>query len=507
MTIATLGFCCVSILGLAVPEVFGPIDDAPVRQPPPQPRADPAEGEILLEWVAGRETVPSSDRDTLRLGPPGGKRSLTWGAAGEKSIPLEELLFLKLSGVASRAAPVTFFLRDGSELLGSIPSPGTGRAGGDPGDKDSVFVHAPGLSSTPVKLAIDSLRGLLVHDPFAMARKVEAPTGQEAGNKDKDDKDNDGAAAPVSKSQPKSPRAASSKGLAGHSSGANVRLRNEILRSVPPKDVLVFLEEGRAQGVLDSITPEGVKFSSEGLGDVRVGFDKLRAVILSELGEPGKKPAPKTPGVGLARALLRDGSCLEGVLTEIQGGTLSIAPASLGLQKLALKDVVEIAFLGGRLSYLSDRDPVRVDERLPAAYTANARPYQRDLSVQEGPLKLGGREFRKGLGVHSYSLLEYDLGGSFSRFQSTIGLDESARPTGSRITGTEGFVIFRVRLDGKLLFEKPMSWRDPGEAVDLGVASGKILSLEVDCGKPGDASSVFNFALDRADWAEARLIQ
>ncbi len=456
------------------------------EQPPEPPLPTNTEGveapggESLLESLASRETVASSALETLSLSPgTGARRAVTWGPAGEKSVPLEDLLFLKLSGVVVRSSPLTLFLRDGCELVGSIASP-SGLAEG--GTAEVCFVNCPGLSKAPLRVLLDTLKGLLLHNSLG------APKGPEP------------EAAAAREPQPRV--------STGPRSPASVRLRNEILRSRPRKDLLVFLEEGRAQGILDSITPEGIKFSSEGLGDIQVGFDKLRAVLLSELTDAGTKSPPKEPQVdGLVRVTLRDGTVLQGQLVEIQSKSLSITTATLGLLKTTLGDCVEIAFLGGRVSFLSDREPVRVEEHLPAAFTANSMPFQRDSSVLQGPLRIGGREYRKGLGVHSYSLLEYDLASNFTRFQAMIGLDESARPPGSRITGTEGFVIFRVRLDGRLLLEKPLSWRNPGEAVDLDVKGGKLLSLEVDCGKAGDASSIFNFALDRANWAEARLIR
>ena len=90
------------------------------------------------------------------------------------------------------------------------------------------------------------------------------------------------------------------------------------------------------------------------------------------------------------------------------------------------------------------------------------------------------------------------------------GLDDTARPEGDA-PGVEkdGAVVFRVKLDGKLLMERPMSWKDSPLPVDLAVTGGKRLSLEVDYGEEGADSNpaIERFALDRANWAEARLIR
>jgi hypothetical protein len=118
---------------------------------------------------------------------------------------------------------------------------------------------------------------------------------------------------------------------------------------------------------------------------------------------------------------------------------------------------------------------------------------------------MGGTTRRKGLGVHSYSLLEFDLAAEFSRFRATLGLDDSARPEEAQPQGgDEGSVVFRVKLDGKVLFEKGMTWRDPPTPVDLSVEKGRLLALEVDYGPPEGG---FNLVRDRANWAEARVVK
>jgi hypothetical protein len=150
-------------------------------------------------------------------------------------------------------------------------------------------------------------------------------------------------------------------------------------------------------------------------------------------------------------------------------------------------------------------EPKTVKETLGPAFT-DLKPFRRDASVLREPLRMAGREHRKGLGVHSYSLLEFDLAGQFARFQALIGLDDSARPRGAS-TGAEGSVTFRVRLDGKLLLERPMTWRDAPAPAELDVRGGKTLSLEVDYGGPADIRGIINCALDRADWADARVVQ
>jgi hypothetical protein len=509
-----------------------------------------AEEEIVLESVSSRETVAASALPTILLARGAdGKDVLCWGPAQEKKAPIENLLLIRFpapraAAGARPAAALTIFLRDGAELRGGIvqkgPKPGTKEhpGGESPKASDAVTFQCRALGSEPYQIPLEAIQGVLVHVAGASPGGATRPP---------DDAAKSPGEAPVSPGEPGASPGGSTGGSTGQgkpsrarrsspgsdaTSPSSIRLRNEILRTKPKKDILVLLEEGRMEGLLESMGPDGIRFSSETLGDVRVAYDKVRAVILAEVGaEPAdhgadaKKPAPKdagsskgagADGAGAAgaqaasnrvRATLRDGTILPARLTSVREGVLALRHPDLGDLSVPLAETIELAFLGGRLSYLSDRDPKLVKETLPASFRENARPFQRDASVMEGPLRMAGREYRKGLGVHAHSLLEYDLKGEYSRFQATIGLDESARPMHPDVSGTEGSVVFRVRVDGKPLFEKPMTWRDAPAALDLPIQGGSTLSLEVDCGVPGDVASILNFALDRADWAEARIIK
>ena len=124
-------------------------------------------------------------------------------------------------------------------------------------------------------------------------------------------------------------------------------------------------------------------------------------------------------------------------------------------------------------------------------------PPERDRSNGEtgatdgNPITLQGVLFEKGLGVHANGQVAFDLGGAYSRFRSTIGLDDE--------TGSGGSVIFRVMADGALLYESPVMLGDSANIeVDVSVANRNRLVLEVL--DAGDGNG-----LDHADWAFARL--
>ena len=82
----------------------------------------------------------------------------------------------------------------------------------------------------------------------------------------------------------------------------------------------------------------------------------------------------------------------------------------------------------------------------PSAATNGWGPYERNRSNGQrrggdgNTLTIGGVRFDKGLGTHAPSSLKYDLGGQYSRFESSVGVDDTE--------GSNGSVTFEVWVDG-----------------------------------------------------------
>lgn len=124
-------------------------------------------------------------------------------------------------------------------------------------------------------------------------------------------------------------------------------------------------------------------------------------------------------------------------------------------------------------------------------------PYERDRSNGEqaagdgGPITLDGVVYAKGLGVHAASRLTYSLGGSYSRFQSDIGVDDSR--------GSSGSVVFIVQVDGVEVFRSGViTGASATQSLDIDVTGAGTLTLIVD--PNGSANN------DHANWADAKLI-
>ncbi len=114
-----------------------------------------------------------------------------------------------------------------------------------------------------------------------------------------------------------------------------------------------------------------------------------------------------------------------------------------------------------------------------------------DAALDGRPIRLGGRAYDKGLGVHGPSLLRYRLGRACSRFAADVGIDDDQ--------GDAGTVEFEVWADGERLFQSGvLTGTSPPREVLVDVTDKRELRLFVGVG--GDTN-----ALDHAVWAGARL--
>jgi hypothetical protein len=155
-----------------------------------------------------------------------------------------------------------------------------------------------------------------------------------------------------------------------------------------------------------------------------------------------------------------------------------------------LERLTRLTVLNGRLVFLPDIRPAEVQE---TPFFDTPHPFRIDRSQGGRPLRLGGRVYARGLGVHARSALTYALAGSFKSFAATLGVDSEV--------GNGGSVVFRVIGDDKPLYESPvLRGGDTPLAVTVDVSGVLLLRLEVDEAENADVA-------DHADWAEARLLK
>jgi hypothetical protein len=170
---------------------------------------------------------------------------------------------------------------------------------------------------------------------------------------------------------------------------------------------------------------------------------------------------------------------------------LSVEAVYGGSLEVPTSAVVSLQFFGGRADYLSDLKPL---EYRFQPYLLDDWPLVRDLSVTGDPLRVRGREFSKGLGMHSSSEVVFDLAGEYRQFQATAGINDATRGRGS--------AVLAVEVDGRRVYTSGLvTGSSPAEEIGpIDVSGAKRLKLIVEFGEFGDV-------LDHVDWCNALLVK
>jgi hypothetical protein len=124
----------------------------------------------------------------------------------------------------------------------------------------------------------------------------------------------------------------------------------------------------------------------------------------------------------------------------------------------------------------------------------STNPYAIGLgqSASGNTISLHGVQYTNGLGAHAVSHIQFALQGA-TRFHSDIGVDDDA-------CCNSASVIFNVSVDGTNLYNSGVvTSSSTTQTIDVSVAGGSVLSLDVTNGISGNVG-------DHADWAGAYIL-
>ncbi|MCG3125966.1 MAG: hypothetical protein CHACPFDD_00794 [Phycisphaerae bacterium] len=186
------------------------------------------------------------------------------------------------------------------------------------------------------------------------------------------------------------------------------------------------------------------------------------------------------------RVVLRDGQVFAGRAVSCDDESLTIASTVFENLPLAWRRVARIDVRSERLRLLSDLTPSAYEFE---PFFDVRWEYAVDRSLSGRPIRLGGREFARGVALHSRARLTYALNGEFAQFAATVGIDDAMAPRGR--------AAVRVLGDGQVLWESPdVRGGEAPRDVLVSVARVAELTLEVDFGEDLDLSDhvCFGFA-------------
>ena len=213
-----------------------------------------------------------------------------------------------------------------------------------------------------------------------------------------------------------------------------------------PADIAFLTGDQETEGTIVKLTGSDVVIKVDELGDISLGYEKLRSVKLAPLTKPKAIKGFK------ATVYLTDGSRVSGKLTSYKDGKLTLKWFGIDVE-LPKSSIRAVYFSGGKFDHLSDLKPVSVNE-IPF-FDNFLYTYQLDHSlVKKQDISIRKKKFFKGVSVHSRTVLIYALDGAYARFVSTIGIDDEARGKGDVV-----FVVYGDGKELKTIFPRQIPWQ------------------------------------------------
>ncbi|MBI2825670.1 MAG: NPCBM/NEW2 domain-containing protein [Planctomycetia bacterium] len=276
-------------------------------------------------------------------------------------------------------------------------------------------------------------------------------------------------------------------------SGALADQWAEILKTERAGDVLVVRKNEALDyvtGVIRDVKDDAVQFELDG-EVVSVPRAKVDGLLYHHAGR--KAPPP-------AYCVVTDafGSQLRAASIATEGDRARVKTAA-GVEIVRpLAELVRLDFSQGNVQYLGDLKPESV-VWTPYVGDADASPVARefyrvraDRSLEGGALRLGGKEYAKGLAMHSRTEIVYRLPDKVRSFEALVGIDDRARPLGD--------VKLSILGDDRPLFEGKITGKEAPQSLRLDISGVNRLKIVADFGEDLDVA-------DSLDLCEARILK
>jgi len=277
---------------------------------------------------------------------------------------------------------------------------------------------------------------------------------------------------------------------------------NTFLKRDAEKDNLVVAKRDGSgldflAGIVSNVTATQVEFLLDG-ETIPVPAERVYGIVFART-----KKAVTPATIQLTSAV---GDVLSAKSITLEGDQFKAETAWGQTVFIALTSLQKIDLSSGRIQFLSDMPALaeRFDGVDPegSLFTglidADQQKLlfgpQRNTTIErQSRLRLRGREFTKGLCIHSKTEMQWDLEKKFSAMECLVGIDDEVAFNGSHA------VALKITGDGNVLFEKLIATTDDPLPLRLSLEGVSILTVLVDF---GDGSSV----CDWLDLADAKLV-
>jgi hypothetical protein len=239
-----------------------------------------------------------------------------------------------------------------------------------------------------------------------------------------------------------------------------------------------------AEGVLVGTEPEKIVFQFKGK-DRTVKESMVRAIFLAQLAGAQKVASPK------GWAHLANGSVVGFSSMTIAKGQATLATATMGSVSVVAKQIRRVVWASDRMAELSAMTPSAVTQQ---GFFGKKWAVGVNRSVAGGALRLDGKQYLSGVGLHSRCELTYALAGKYTLFVARAGIDGAVQPAGEATLTILG--------DGKpLLKSTVLRGKDVSVPIRLDVKGVKTLTIRVGYGADKIDTG------DHVDLVAARLIR
>jgi hypothetical protein len=261
---------------------------------------------------------------------------------------------------------------------------------------------------------------------------------------------------------------------------------DSLLTEKVKRDQIVILKAGELNplpGTFGDVDKEGktIQFRRETGEVVSISLDKLHGMIFYRTEAPAQPP--------VCMVLDTQGNTLAAAKIAVAGGTYSVTTPAGAQLSLAENVLARLDYNRGKLTFLSDLEPAKVVERSGAGLIVR---YRKDANLDGEPISLpNSLQPAKGLSMHAYTELEYDLDGKYKDFKAVLGVDTR--------TGAESQAVVTIECDGTKKFSETVSAKE-NKQLSINVRDVRRLRIIV-------SSQNFLDLHDHATLAEARVSQ
>jgi hypothetical protein len=269
--------------------------------------------------------------------------------------------------------------------------------------------------------------------------------------------------------------------------GLNVAVPDE-----PPRQDVATLSNGdTVAGVFTGSADLKITIQGDN-GPVNLSLDNIKRIAFAPTGAVAAADDARS-----FRIRLTDGSTLTvaDVSLENEQVKITLKGKNATMVTLPMTGVLGIEQTNGPISWLSSHTPV---ENIQTPYFSGARtwPAKFDVAVDGSSMCVNGHTYDRGIGVHAYSRLTFNIDPKWAAFRTQYAID-SHRDEPMRYAD----VTVRIKLDEKVVCEeKHVREGVLSKQVLLDLKGAKTLTLECDYGDAGDTQA-------HLDWLQPALLR